>query len=128
MSLPYSQAFAPPAPVLDAEAFAIDRPEDRLRVTAKLDTGADISAIPVEVIERLMLQPVGTILVEGFGGSPTAVPAYWIGLELSSARIRRVKIVATADTYALLGRDILNVLYISLLGPELIFSISPKPL
>jgi len=61
----YNRNVEPPAPFLDV---TIEHPTtgQRLPLPAKLDTGADISAIPATVVEQLHLLPVRAISVEGY--------------------------------------------------------------
>jgi hypothetical protein len=50
MKYPYDEAFSPPAPLLPIEIFVPEEPQQRTQVDAKLDTAADISAIPSRIV------------------------------------------------------------------------------
>jgi hypothetical protein len=127
MRYPYSEAFSPPAPVFPLEVFTPDAPQQRLQVDAKLDTAADISAIPSEVLDKLALEAVSEILVSGYDAEAELLPTYAVGLELSEARIRTIEVIAIPEPYVLLGRDALNYFYVHLNGPELTFDLDLSP-
>ncbi len=90
---------------------------------AKLDTAADISAIPASLVNAFALEAFSQTIVSGYEGRPMTIPTYMVGIELPEARIRRAEVVSVSEDYALLGRDILNHLYIDLAGPDLMFEI-----
>jgi hypothetical protein len=55
----YNRDEHPPSPILD---ITLHYPEDStctIHISAKLDTGADISALPVTAIEQLVLSNLG---------------------------------------------------------------------
>ena len=65
----YNQEIEPPGPFLD---IIIRHPRLSAKfqtVPAKLDTGADVSAIPQRIVDELELLPMRTILIEGYDGS-----------------------------------------------------------
>jgi hypothetical protein len=121
MKYSYSQEFSPPAPVLSIEAFVPDGPERRRLLDAKLDTAADISAIPSTLVDELDLEAVSEVLVSGYDGQVELVRTYVVGLELPEARVRRIEAILMPEPYVLLGRDVLNHFYIYLQGPDLAF-------
>ncbi len=124
--IPYHRDIEPPAPFLDV---TVEHPTSgqRLSFPAKLDTGADISAIPVTVVEQLRLLPVRAISVEGYESKPMPVSTYAVALNVADARFR-MEVIAITEPYALLGRDVLNYFYARLNGPDLTFDLSlPAP-
>jgi predicted aspartyl protease len=88
-------------------------------VAAKIDTGADISAIPQAVASELKLLPAQTIVAESFDGSRTTIDTYAVTIEIVGARIRYIEVILITDNHALIGRDILNHFYTRLNGPDL---------
>jgi predicted aspartyl protease len=124
---PYNQQLEPPAPFID---IAIRHPHlsDRTRlVAAKLDTGADLSAIPQSVAAELQLLPAQTILVQSFDGSLTRIDTFAVAIEIAQARIRTIEVILIPDEHALIGRDILNHFYVQLNGPPLTFDLRLTP-
>ena len=93
---------------------------------AKLDTGADISAIPVSAVNQLRLLSIRTIPVEGYSGDAIPVQTYALVLNVASARFR-MEVIAISESHALLGRDVLNYFYTRLNGPDLTFDLSLSP-
>jgi predicted aspartyl protease len=120
---PYNRQFDPPAPSLDIAVRHPLRPDQLRRIVAKLDTGADVSAIPQSVAADLELLPAQTITVEGFDGTRTSIDTYAVTIELAGARFRYIEVILIPDNYALIGRDILNHFYAHLHGPELAFDL-----
>lgn len=120
--IPYNRDVEPPAPFLDV---MVEHPTtgQRLPFPAKLDTGADISAIPLAAVEQLRLLPIRAISVEGYGNKPTSVSTYAVALNVANARFR-MEVIVVAEPYALLGRDVLNYFYARLNGPDLTFDLS----
>ncbi|HUV91112.1 MAG TPA: aspartyl protease family protein [Anaerolineae bacterium] len=91
---------------------------------AKLDTGADISAIPVSLLEELNLLPESQLLIEGYDLRRVTLPTYYIALVVAQVRFRRLEVIAFPEDYILLGRDVLNHFYARLNGPKLTFDLS----
>ncbi len=120
--IPYNHDIEPPAPFLDMNVEHSTTGQ-QLSCLAKLDTGADISAIPMTVAEQLRLLPVRVISVEGYENEPMPVPTYAVALNVANARFLMEVIVIT-EPYALLGRDVLNYFYARLNGPDLTFDLS----
>jgi len=114
---PYDRRFAPAAPVLRVRAF---RPSALASVDfdAKVDTGADLCAIPAQVVEALDLSAERSVRATGFGGPPQEVPVYRIDVELAGFRLSRLEAVATARSWALLGRNALRHIDVRLDGPR----------
>lgn len=120
----YNQEVHPPAPFLD---LAVHHPEDlaqTIHIRAKIDTGADISAIPTSLVAQLELPITSKIIVEGYDGVPTAMSTYGVLFEIEQAHFRSQEVITIPETYVLLGRDVLNHFYLHLNGPELTFDLS----
>lgn len=123
----YNQAVQPPAPFLEV-IVRHPRISDKFQpISAKLDTGADLSAIPQNVADNLELLAARTILAEAYDGTQTSVETYAIILEVAKARFRQLEVILIPEDYALLGRDVLNHFYISLNGPDLTFDLQLSP-
>jgi predicted aspartyl protease len=124
---PYDQSVQPPAPLLDV-LVRHPRSSDRSRrVPARLDTGADLSAIPQAVADELELLAARTIVAETYDGSQASVKTYLVVLEAAQARFRRLEVILIPEDYALLGRDVLNHFYARLNGPDLTFDLCLSP-
>lgn len=123
----YNQEIDPPAPFLELIVRHPEEPTLAINILAKIDTAADISAIPASLVNQLRLPPTRKLLVEGHEGVPAFVVTYGAIFEVAQARFKGLRVVAFPDDYVLLGRDILNYLYVQLNGPDLTFKVSLKP-
>jgi len=124
----YNQTEEPPAPFIDLFLRHPEQLDQRLPITAKVDAGADISALPEQAIAQLNLPITGKLLVQVYEGRSQEVTTYAVHIEIASARFRVYEAVATHEPHALLGRDILNYFYLRLNGPELTLDASVRPL
>ena len=124
---PYNHQIEPPGPFLEIIIRHPRLPAKFQIVPAKLDTGADISAIPQRIVDELELLPVRTLLIEGYDGSQTAIDTYAVTIEAAKAPFRQTEVILIPEEHALLGRDLLNFFYIQLNGPTLTFDLRLAP-
>jgi len=117
----------PPAPFLEIIVRHPGEPTLAVNILAKIDTAADVSAIPAMLVNQLGLPITRKLLVEGYEGVPALVITYGVVFEVAQARFKGLRVVAFPDDYVLLGRDILNYFYVQLNGPKLTFNLSLTP-
>jgi predicted aspartyl protease len=122
--LSYDRQVEPPAPFVDILAAHPRNLESAQRLRAKLDTGSDISAIPLSLIDELGLSPESQIIVEGYDSRVATLATYYITLTVAQVRFQLLEVIAFPEPYILLGRDVLNDFYAQLNGPELTFDLS----
>jgi len=115
----YDLSVEPPAPFVDLLVSEPSQSQSARQVAAKLDSAADISAIPATLVAQLNLHAASTLLIEGYDLRPVVVSTYYVTVELAGYRHTLVEVVATGEEYMLLGRDILNSYYLHLNGPDL---------
>ena len=60
-------------------------------------------------------------MVAGFEDRPIRLPVYVVALHIAGARLYPARFVAHIANYVLLGRNVLNSLFIRLDGPALLF-------
>ena len=104
----YNEEEQPPAPFLDV---VVHHPEDTaqmVQVQAKIDTGADISAVSATLVAQLGLPIASKMNVEGYDGVATTVSTYSVLIEIGQARFSVREVISISETYVLLGRDVLN--------------------
>ena len=78
----------PPAPFLDLIVEHLEHPSQASLIQAKIDTGADISALPFSVIEDPDLPVTSKLVVEGYDGNRSTIFTYGATLEIGRARFR----------------------------------------
>jgi hypothetical protein len=119
------RAYDPPMPVLD---IGVSRPGVNVlsaTVAAVVDTGADGSLLPLDVLEQAGAIFVDRAYVRGITGQRQAVDLYLITIHLGRFRITGIRAIALPPgNAAILGRDVLNHLDITLRGPAGVTEIS----
>ena len=91
---------------------------------AQLDTAADVSVIPWQVVEELQLEQLGEFEALGLGGHMLTMPTFLVQIQLRGSHTQVIKVLASAEEpYILLGRDVLNRFRITLDGPNLVLEI-----
>ena len=124
---PYDRDVEPPAPFLRVLVHPPGHPDVAQSIRAKLDTGADVSAILASLVEELGLRPESQLLIEGYDLRLVTLHTYYVALVVAQVRFRRLEVITFPEKYVLLGRDVLNHFYARLNGPELMFDLSPTP-
>lgn len=113
-----SHNYEPAMPILD---IGISRPNARtaaVTIEAIVDTGADATLIPINLLEGIGATSVAVGYVRGITGAREQVDVYLVTLHIANFRIYGVRVggLLSSDT-AILGRDVVNQLDIALLGP-----------
>ena len=106
--LPYNSRFFPSAPVIDVVIENPVFPNKRLPIQGIIDTGADITAIPVSVVRRLGIQVSRRMSVAGLNGKTETIPTYIANLRVADLSFERIQIIEWPGTEVVLGREILN--------------------
>lgn len=116
----YSVQRQPPAPCLIVDlANPENSDSELLGIPAQIDTAADRTIIPVQVVDQLGLKPCGELTLEGLGGTVFTVPEYELVIRVIRMKARRIKVATCNDeTVTILGRDFLNHFKIALDGPN----------
>lgn len=113
--------FEPPAPVIRA---TVRGPSNAAYqdVPLLIDTGADVSVIPLSVATAVgaATQPCSAP-VQLYGGDQMTCLQAELSIEFLRYRVRGPFLVAESD-YGILGRNIVNLLLITLDGPRLSWS------
>ena len=120
VSYGYNSQYRPPAPLVHVNLRSPEVTGESLELPALLDTAADRSVVPEEVVEELGLVKLDEILVAGVGGSLHTVPTYLVQLQVRQQPTLAVEVAAVqGEGLILLGRDVLNRFRVLLDGPEL---------
>ena len=120
----YNRQVTPPAPFAHV---SVGRPVDETVVAdlpAQLDTAADMTVIPWQIVESLQLVQLDELSTMGFGGHVASVPTFLVRLAIRQCDPVVVEVLASRDEpHVLLGRDVLNHVHIVLNGPLLVLEI-----
>jgi hypothetical protein len=119
--------FNPPAPLAMVTLRNPASGETMDSVPMLIDSGADITVVPESCILRLKLTvEVGLEYeVEGFDGHRSAARSANLHLLIANLTFRG-QFLVVPKPYGYLGRNLLNHIRLSLLGPELTWSIVEK--
>ncbi|MBI2305125.1 MAG: retroviral-like aspartic protease family protein [Chloroflexi bacterium] len=112
----YNASFDPPAPVLPVKIGVPLSSSPPVTVNAFVDSGADITAIPSALTRQLQMRRADTALLRGFEGKVRESPVFSVTLATGEGEHKFIRAVLWQETYALLGRDLLNQLEITLDG------------
>lgn len=128
MKRSYSRDFSPPAPML-LVVVRLPGGSSTRHIEGKVDTGADICALPDSVITDLDLPPVRTVRAAGFAGVLQEALLFHADLEVAGRRNKHVEALSTRRPYAIIGRNILQQFTIRLDGPKstLTVTLPPRP-
>ncbi len=117
LDFPYDEAYFPAMPVVEV---GVDGYAGRSRrtVSALIDSGADGTMFPVDVLEAVDASYEDTVQMRGVLGSTEQVDRYTVAIYLGPLILHGVNAVAIpSGGESVLGRDILNYLSLTLNGP-----------
>ena len=118
----YDSRINPPAPFLDVQVSdTVDSRQST--VSAMIDTGSDVSFIPMDLADELDLQFLRVGVFDGIGGEGIARPMFRVFLTVLDSEPRKYEVAGWHEDFALLGRDVLNRYHIILDGPNLTLTI-----
>lgn len=118
MAFDYDTSYVPSAPVVEIEIDGYDKEIGKQRLRVMIDSGADVTLIPLFILETVGATYKETRWMRGVTGERIEVDLYLTGLEIGTQLINGVAVVGTPATMdAVIGRDVLNQLVITLDGP-----------
>lgn len=120
----YSTEYVPPAPVLPIRVSAPSGGAG-VALVALVDTGADVSVLPLSVAESLGLPELSSLRIQGVTGAAESVRLHAASLDLGG-KTHLVEVACLGDE-VILGRDILNRFVAKLDGPRALLELSGSP-
>ncbi len=112
----YDPSYIPSMPVIElligpAQSYPV------LQITAIVDSGADATMIPVSYLKEIAARKGKQAIVRGYLGKRDLVDRYDISLQFAHFARSRISVVGVTQTpEAVIGRDILNGLIVTLNG------------
>lgn len=85
----------------------------------KIDTGAALTAIPLDLVGSLDLRRVGDVPVYTFDGIKRLCDEYRVNIKIHDTLREYVRVIATQRDNVLVGRDLINSWRMGLDGPNL---------
>jgi predicted aspartyl protease len=117
-SFAYDTEFDPAAPVLLIGISPSGEVAPRQEVTALVDTGSDVSMLPASLLVQAGCRYVDQARLRGIYGEAQVVNLYLCAIHVSGIVVHGVRAVGAKElTEAILGRDVLNQLELTLNGP-----------
>jgi predicted aspartyl protease len=126
--IPYNTQFDPPAMVLPVTVAGVVHRRPRIELSALIDTGADVTAVPESLVERLKLYPVGRLQLEDANAVKTSIFTYEANMAMIGEPAKKIEVIVTPYPFVILGRDWLSDYYVLLDGPGQQFQLSKNPL
>ena len=104
------------APVVSVEIY--DETPNEIATDALIDPGADITVIPQNVIAELGPQKIGELEVGGYASEAETRSLYLVSISFNGKAFSHLPVISHDDDYVLIGRDILNRIFLTLDGPN----------
>lgn len=113
----YSSAYYPSAPVAKISVCDTQKQKPKPSMIALLDSGADATMIPLNVLEAIEAEYLERRQVRGVSGFAYPVDTYLVTVQIATYTIYGIKAVAIGSReQAIVGRDVLNQLVVTLNG------------
>ena len=110
--------YEPPMPVVQIALRASMRGKQSVSLLALVDSGSDATMLPMEVLQSIGARFYRARRIRGITGEPSTVDTYHISIILGPYTIHGIEAVALPNSSeAILGRDVLNQLELTLNGP-----------
>lgn len=116
----YDSNYTPPAPVLTVRVITPGRRPRSETIQALVDTGADLTLLPLTLLQRINAPFILSHRMRGLLGQSTPVDIYGVSIEIGDYTLKQVRVIAIRDNAEepILGRNVLNHLIMRADGPN----------
>lgn len=112
-----SKHYNPAAPIAEIGVAKSGQQTPTTQVTALIDSGADATMLPINVLQATNARYSMTRQMRGVGDHPIVVEMYLVTLFVGEFTFPGIEVIAAAEnSEALIGRDVLNQLIVPLNG------------
>lgn len=113
-----SKDYSPPMPVMEITLSGLHTGSAVVVLEALVDSGADATMLPISLLRQVRARFHDTRSMRGVTGHRVMVDTYFVTVQIGPNRIAGVEAIAMEEsTEAILGRDVLNQLELTLVGP-----------
>lgn len=124
MKSAYEHNYYPPAPTVDIWLAAPESVFVLGPLRALVDTGADGSLLPAQIIRQLGVELFDVKRMRSQWGESRFVETFLVDVGIGSLRLPLVEVVSdNASDEILLGRNVLNMLHLTLDGPKQVLEV-----
>ena len=114
----YLDEYWPPFPAIDLSFRLPESQEERGQFTALVDTGADVTIVPLSILQEMNALAIDSAFIRSYWGERRSVRIYLVDISLEGVLLPTVEVIGEKTTGPiLLGRDVLNKLVLLLDGP-----------
>ena len=120
----YDTQHNPAMPVVAVAVANTDAEAVEQTVLALIDSGADGSMFPQQLLQQIEAEYVRTVTMRGVVGIKVPVDVFVVRLRIGAIVLPGVRVIADSQNQEpILGRNVLNQLLVSLNGPGLLTTI-----
>lgn len=114
---PDSQNYQPAMPVVEVGLGKGGEPKPDESRFALVDSGADGTLVPVDLLEEIGARQVGTARIRSILGDSQVADIFFVSLQVGPHLLGAVRVIAGAEgDEIILGRNVLNQLVVTLNG------------
>ncbi|MEM7532431.1 MAG: retroviral-like aspartic protease family protein [Chloroflexota bacterium] len=114
----YDPQHVPSAPFIDIYVYTKSKPEKMQKISLMVDTGADATILPIQLLQQIKAPMTRMGTLTGIHGIRKSTRLYRIALQVGDYTLNRVEVASSEGwSQAVLGRDVLNHLVLTLDGP-----------
>lgn len=111
----YDNTYAPSAPVVTVEVTGTNTHPQK--IVALVDSGADATMLPIGILEQIAADEVESRYLRTVTGKRSLVDLYRVTIRIGPFHMPAIRAIATdRSSEAIIGRDVLNHLVVTLNG------------